>query len=231
MNKKIIGISPRFATNENSTTSYLKINSDYIKQIIDRNGFPLIIIDENNIDEVLNICDGFLIIGGDDINPVYYGENNNLNQSKNIDSFTDRIDEKIINFAINHQVPTLGICRGIQAMAAFLGGSLHQDINDANLSHPNKDNKHFVSRVNETKLSKLLPDSFLVNTFHHQAVNKVPNDFIVTYKNEDVIESIEHRYLPIIGIQWHPERYYTKESEIIFDYFFEQVNNYGKKHF
>lgn len=228
MNKKIIGISPRFSINEGSTVGYLKINSDYLKQIIDRNGFPLILIDENNLDETLSKCDGFLIIGGDDIDPKYYGENNDLNQSKDIDEFTDHIDEKIINYAIIHKIPTLGICRGIQVMAAFLGGSLFQDINDAGLSHPSSEKKHYIKRVNSTKLTSLLPESFLVNTYHHQAVKLVPKDFIVTYKNEDVIEAIEHKTLPIIGVQWHPERYYTNESKIIFDYFFEKVNEYGK---
>ena len=75
-------------------------------------------------------------------------------------------------------------------------------------------------------LSKLLPEKFLVNTFHHQAVKTVPEGFIATYKNADVIEAIEHKTLPIVAVQWHPERYYTKESEIIFDYFLEKVNEY-----
>lgn len=228
MNKKIIGISPRFSINEGSDVSYLKINSDYLKQIIDRNGFPLVLIDEDSLEKTLEKCDGFLIIGGDDINPKYYGENNDLNQSKDIDDFTDRVDQKIIKYAVEHKIPTLGICRGVQAMAAFLGGSLYQDIKDANLSHPSENKKHYVKRINYTKLSSLLPDSFLVNTYHHQCVKLVPKDFIVTFKNEDVIEAMEHKTLPIIGVQWHPERYYTKESEIIFNYFFEKVNEYGK---
>lgn len=228
MNKLVIGISPRYVLNEGSTVKYLKVNSDYIKTITDRGGFPLVLIDEDSLEETMKVCDGFLVIGGDDIDPCCYGENNDLNLSKDIDQDVDRIDKKIIEFAIKHNIPTLGICRGIQAMAAFLGGTLHQDIKTANLKHPENEKKHMVSRINMTNLSKLLPDSFLVNTFHHQSVNKVPDGFVVTYMNEDVIEAMEHQTLPFIGIQWHPERYYTDESKIIFDYFFDRVKEYGK---
>lgn len=228
MNKKIIGISPRFSIHAGALVNYLKINSDYLQQILNRNGFPLVLIDEETLDETLPQCDGILIIGGDDIDPKYYNENNDKQQSKDIDEYTDRVDQKIITYAVEHGIPTLGICRGLQAMAAFLGGSLHQDIKDAGLNHPSEDKKHQVTRVNSTILTDLLPDSFLVNTYHHQAIKNVPDGFIVTYMNHDVIEAIEHKALPILGVQWHPERFYTKESEIIFDYFFKKIDEYGK---
>lgn len=228
MNKKIIGISPRFSIHEGAMVNYLKINSDYLQQVLNRNGFPFVLIDEETLDDSLKMCDAFLVIGGDDINPEYYNENNDKNQSKDIDEYTDRVDQKIIKYAIENKIPTLGICRGLQAMAAFLGGSLHQDIKDAGLNHPFEDKKHLVKCVNQTKLTKLLPESFLVNTYHHQAVKDIPEGFIVTYMNHDVIEAMEHKTLPMIGVQWHPERFYTKESEIIFNYFFSLIDEYGK---
>ncbi len=223
MKKIIIGISPRFANDANY--HYLKVNFDYIKQILSRNAIPFILLDGPLLEESLKMCDGFFIIGGDDIDPQYYHQTNKDNLSKNIDPLVDQIDKKILEYAKIHQIPTLGICRGIQAMAAFMNGSLFQDIDNAKLNHPSSDRKHYVTKVNSTKLTNLLPDTFLVNTYHHQAVDKVPDGFIVTYRNNDVIEAIEHTSLPFIGVQWHPERYYTETSKIIFDYFFNLVTD------
>ncbi|MEI3526698.1 MAG: gamma-glutamyl-gamma-aminobutyrate hydrolase family protein [Bacilli bacterium] len=65
-----------------------------------------------------------------------------------------------------------------------------------------------------------------MNSYHHQSVKDLPDGFITTFVNQDVIEAIEHQTLPLIGIQWHPERFYTNESKIIFDYFFDLIKEY-----
>lgn len=228
MKQPIIGISPRLTVNEKNGYTFMQINMDYIKQITRRNGIPLILTPGESFESELALCDGFLLIGGDDINPIYYHQNNTLGLSKGINRIEDEADRQILHYAIHTEKPVLGICRGIQDMAAFLNGSLHQDIEYKGLSHPTCDKKHYVEKVGVGNLSKLLPDKFLVNTFHHQAIEQVPTDFIVTYKNHDIIEAIEHQTLPIFGVQWHPERFYTKESEIIFDYFWRKIYAYRK---
>lgn len=226
MKQFIIGISPRFTTSEKTGYQFIQINVDYIKQITNRGGIPLILTPGINLDKALDMCDGILLIGGDDINPTYYGENNELGLSKGITEIEDETDQKIVQYVLDKKLPTMGICRGIQNFAAFLGGSLHQDLDYAHLSHPESEKKHYVEKVATANLSSLLPDKFLVNSFHHQAVNKLPKGFIATYKNGDVIEAIEHETLPFFGVQWHPERYYTNESEIIFNYFWEKIDEY-----
>lgn len=230
MKELIIGISPRFATSDDNINHFTRINNDYLKQVTSRNSIPLILTEGPTFDAQLKLCDGFIIIGGDDIDPTKYNQTNELGLSKGIDTLVDDIDERILNYAINNNIPTLGICRGVQAMAAFMNGSLHQDLAYDKLSHPSNDKKHMIKKVANTKLSNMLPNEFLVNTYHHQSVDKVPDGFIVTYVNEDVIEAMEHKSLPFIGVQWHPERYYTKESEIIFNYFFDLVEKNGKNY-
>ena len=147
-----------------------------------------------------------LIIGGDDINPNEYGENNDLGLSKEIHPVADKVDKAIINHAIKYTKPMFGICRGIQAICAFMGGKLVQDLKYENVNHPlTEEHKHYVDKVNNIGVAKLLPDHFLINSWHHQAVKVVPEGFEVIFKNDETIEAMEHTTLPILGVQWHPE--------------------------
>ena len=84
-------------------------------------------------------------------------------------------------------------------------------------------NKHYVDKVTNFGVAKLLPDHFLINSWHHQAVKVVPEGFEVLFKNDETIEAMEHKTLPIVAVQWHPERFYTAESKVIFDYFFDLI--------
>ena len=82
MHKKVIGISPRFWSNE--TQEYIRVGVQYTNQLQREDIIPIIIVDSPNLEDTLNMCDAFLIIGGDDIDPVCYGDNNDLGLSKEI---------------------------------------------------------------------------------------------------------------------------------------------------
>lgn len=222
MSKKIIGISPRFWSNE--TQEYVRVGVQYTNQLQRNDLIPFIIVDSVNLEDTLNLCDAFLIIGGDDLNPETYGETNELGLSKDIHPIADKVDKAIIDHAVKYKKPMLGICRGVQAICAFMGGKLVQDLKHEQVNHPlTEEHKHYIDKVNNIGVAKLLPDHFLINSWHHQAVKIAPEGFEVIFKNDETIEAIEHTTLPILGVQWHPERFYTKESEIIFNYFFDLI--------
>ncbi len=217
MKQLIIGVTPRI--NKNETNNFIRVNRNYIDRLTSLNMVPIILTPGSNLDLVLPLCDGFLVIGGDDYNPTLYNETNENDLSKDIDDEIDALDIKVITYAVNKAKPVLGICRGHQALSAVFGYKLYQDIEKANLIHPVCDKLHEVTKVNNFGLATLLPDTFKTNTFHHQATKNLPDDFVVLFKNHDVIEAVQHKTLPIIGIQWHPERMDTKESDIIFNYY------------
>ena len=223
--KPIIGISPRTMMAGNNYK--IQVNYNYLEPFIERKISTIIIpLNDYDLETVLNLCDGFLVIGGDDIDPIHYGEENT--DSREIDALVDNIDLKIIKHAMKHQKPLLGICRGVQSLGAFLGGTLIQDINKAGYQHDVKENSHLVTTVYQNAFTKAFPDVFPVNSYHHQAIAKVPNDFDVIFKHNDLIEGIMHHTLPILGVQWHPERIFTKESKLIFDYFVNEVQKYNQ---
>ena len=221
MSKTLIGIVCR--TMMYNGNYRLQVNANYVEPFTNRN-ISSIIITNNDPDLLgtLTLCDGFLLPGGDDINPEYYGEENK-GLSKEIDYSLDELDRKVITYAIKHQKPLLGICRGIQSLAAFCGGSLYQDIETAGLKHEVKEKCHVVNTLYQHPFASKFNETFVTNSFHHQAVKKVPEGFVVIFKHQDVIEGIIHQTLPILGIQWHPERLETKESKLIFDQFIEWV--------
>ena len=101
MSKKIIGISPRFWSNE--TQEYIRVGVQYTNQLQREDIIPLIIVGSVNLEDTLNMCDAFLIIGGDDINPVHYGDNNDLGLSKEIHDVCDSIDKAIIEHGIKNK--------------------------------------------------------------------------------------------------------------------------------
>lgn len=227
MQKPIVGIVPR--TEYVNTNYRVQVNYSYLEPLNKRDITPIILpLNSDNINELLPLCSGFLVPGGDDIDPKYYGEDN-VGDSRDVDQNLDTIDKIVLEYATKHHVPTLGICRGVQAIAAFLGGSLHQDIKKAELKNDEVDHKHMVSNTFIHPFNNLFPSKFEINSYHHQAVKKVPEDYVVTFMHNDIIEGIHHHALPIFGVQWHPERFDTLESKTIFDYFAKLVNEFHAK--
>ena len=227
MKAALIGIVTR--TEMNNGTYKLQVNANYFEAFTSRGVSAIIISNcDPNLQQTLSLCDGFLLPGGDDIDPSYYGEENK-GLSKEIDYSLDELDRKVIQYAYKNDVPLLGICRGIQSLAAFLGGSLYQDIKEANLSHDVVEKSHLVNNLHTHPFCDLFKDVFGINSFHHQSVNKVPEGFKVIFKAQDVIEGIIHEEKPILGVQWHPERLATIESKIIFDTFVNWVKDYHEK--
>lgn len=151
-----------------------------------------------NLENTLNLCDGFVIPGGDDINPLWYQQKNKT--SYGVDDEMDYIDFKVIDYCHHFNKPLLGICRGIQVINVFYGGSLKQDeSNHMNTNHAIKLNDNYIDYV-------------VVNSYHHQIINQLGNDLKILGKCKDIIEYIEHKNKPIIGVQFHIEK--MKESYI-----------------
>lgn len=208
----IIGVSPRLTTIQNGTVR-LYDNKNYI-EALNMYGFNSFIITtpNPNIESVLDLCDGFLITGGIDVHPKYYNEE--INGSQDIDETTDEIDKIIIEYALKHKKPMLGICRGHQAINVFMGGSLIQDIGTI---HQNV--RHNIKTVK----NDILPFDEIVNinSFHHQIIKDLAPDLIEVGKSEDGYNEcfVSYKY-PIISCQWHPERLMDeKSSQIIFTSF------------
>lgn len=195
LSKPIIGIVTRLENNMH------KINKSLIDNITKCGGLCLGIINEERysyefldrdkliIDNILKICDGFVIPGG---------------------STESYLDKYIIEYATKNNIPILGICLGMQEMSSFL------DLEE--VPNHNKSNR-YVHKVNIDKnslLYKIFKKDIYVNSRHNYKIKNL-NGYKVVGRCLDVIEAIEKEDNTFnVGIQWHPE---DIDNEELFNYF------------
>ncbi len=144
--------------------------------------------------------DGLLLSGGGDLSPTLYGSTITHPQSP-LDFERDTEELALIEAFCSVSKPILGICRGIQTLNVFFGGTLFQDI-------PNHDaTTHKVTTAPQTNTAALVGTHFVSNSYHHQAVDRLGHHLCATaWASDGMIEALEHDSLPVLGVQWHPER-------------------------
>lgn len=212
----VIGITANYRDNN------AIVAEAYYLSVLEAGGTPLIIppyAGRNALMETLKHIDALLLTGGADIDPRYMGQEPDYTLLHSINPKRDEQELLLVRLAVDMNIPILGICRGMQVIAAALGGEVHQDIYAALgkglLNHDQEPIErhvatHDVCISNDTLLRKIFScESVSVNTFHHQAVSIVPAGFEVTATAPDgvieAMEAIDGRV--ILGVQWHPESF------------------------
>ena len=152
--------------------------------------------------------DALLIPGGCDILPRYYREEDSGCEAT--DEALDKLQFAWMEYFTGEKKPVLGICRGHQLINVFFGGTLIQDL-PMRKDHTEKPggcyNAHRILIEQGSLLSAAYGPEAQVNSSHHQAVDALGKGLCITARAEDgVVEGIEHRELPVWGVQFHPER-------------------------
>lgn len=174
-------------------------------------------------------CAGLLLPGGGDISPALYGRPLR-SWCGEINEMRDQAEYALLRAFADAKKPIMGICRGIQVINAFFGGTLYQDIlkeTSSDIDHYHDcdydQTAHAVSIAEGTPIYPLLGAENGVNSIHHQAVDGVAPGFTVAAAAPDgVVEAIwREAPSPVLGIQWHPERLCETrpEQQQIFDFF------------
>ena len=228
MRKPIIAVTGDY--DPQSHQYYIK--EEYIQAISLAGGLPVVLypsievpkewsgdrqawIEQYPLDErILEMADGILFTGGDDVDPAFYGSEV-LCVNGEIIPQRDAFEIKLAREAMGWKIPSLGLCRGIQLMAVSAGAKLCQDIfeKQTDWQHTQKAPTWYATHSVQTepgsRLRRVLGETVHVNSFHHQAVEaQCVGPFTVTARAGDgIIEGIElpnHPYF--VGLQWHPER-------------------------
>lgn len=152
-------------------------------------------------------CDALLLPGGADINPSRYGEP--LNGSEGIDDALDELQFAMLEKYVKSRKPVLGICRGHQLLNVFFGGTLYQHLDTADTHRiiNGSEQFHRVDYTGDSPLSLLYGPGLNYNSSHHQGIKTPGKGLEVIAKAPDgTVEAVMHTDLPVIGVQWHPER-------------------------
>lgn len=190
----------------------------YYRSISLAGATPIIVAPTSNDDELKDIIDrvgGIVFSGGGDINPLLVGEEP-LPQLHSINDVRDDFELRLARMAEQHQIPMLGICRGIQVIAAAMGARIAQDIDTCiegrHLKHMQDAKRHIathtVDAVPGSRVAEALGTHFAVNSFHHQSVSSVDGTTlrVSATSSDGIIEAIESADgRQIVGVQWHPE--------------------------
>ena len=214
--RPVIGITANFADGKAT------LAEAYYRSVLEAGGIPLLIPPYPGREALigtLSHIDALLLTGGADIDPRYMGEEPDYSLLHGINPPRDAQELLLVQLADARSLPILGICRGVQVLAAALGGTVHQDIYAALGKQLLNHDQEPVERGIATHDVAIAPGSLLcrvfgkeqlaVNTFHHQAVGRVPAGFTVVATSSDgVIEGIEAiDGRSILGVQWHPESF------------------------
>jgi putative glutamine amidotransferase len=170
---------------------------------------------DDSVRALLDACCGVVLSGGEDVEPVHYGEDPHPMLDE-VQPERDRMEFTAFHGALAREMPVLGICRGMQLMNVALGGTLYQDIPSQrpdSLGHSQGSGwarrTHGATIHPDSRLRGIVQsDELRINSFHHQAVRDLGRGLVVTARAEDgmveAIEAPDHRWL--VGVQWHPER-------------------------
>jgi len=242
MKKPIIGITPLYNYIEPQMSRIkMWMNNTYFDAVEDAGGIPVMLPWQSckaDIIRALEIVDGLILPGGNDISPLYYGEIV-LEQCGGIHPSRDEAEMLLAKSAYENNVPLLGICRGCQVINAALGGTLYQDIpfqlepkDGVKIIHSQTTipPEYPIHRVRISKDSRLYDclgqEEILVNSLHHQAAKAIAPDFFASAHAEDgIVEAVEpiskDRFF--LGVQWHPEAMFRNDenSRRLFRYFID----------
>jgi putative glutamine amidotransferase len=189
----------------------------YLLAIEQAGGLPVVLppLDRHAIGPMLDRLDGLCLSGGPDLDPVAYGAapHHLLGETeRDLDSWELLLAQE----ADARNMPTLGICRGAQAMNVARGGTLHQHVADVvggTIGHRQTEigrvPTHLVVVDEHTRLAAITgPGELAVNSFHHQAVDRLGRDLHASaHATDGLVEAIETTGDDgfFLGVQWHAE--------------------------
>lgn len=146
--------------------------------------------------------DALLLPGGGDLEPRRYGQENTA--SRDLEPERDEAELRLLQEFTAAGKPVLGVCRGLQTINVFFGGTLAQDV-PGHGAWERGDRLHGV-RTAPSPLGASCGEA-AVNSAHHQAADRLGSGLrAVQWAEDGVVEALCHRRLPVWAVQWHPER-------------------------
>ncbi len=236
----IIAYCPDWRTDKEGKPVYMRFIYDFFRNLLRDNHCKMHLLKfDDKIDDIKDKIHGWIIPGGRDIDPKFYGQENTHSKVEAEDS------EKRWHFCrqfldnAHPKMPIFGICYGLQVLNCLLGGDMIQDLTNG---YKNHFRKRQMIVAEGSRLEKALNGHPLIgNCYHHQGLGKIPDCLsVVAYDEKDSYpHAIEYKgdERNIMAVLWHPESSFmdTRMEKIdpanilILQYFFDQCRHY-KEH-
>ena len=169
-------------------------------------------------------CRGLVLCGGGDLDPALFGQENRGSHPP--DPRRDQAEWALMRSYLASGRPILGVCRGMQVLSVFLGGTLLQDLGPSRvpLHQGSRDVFHPIRTAPGSLAARLMGRTATVNSAHHQGVDRPGEGLIPTaWAPDGTLEALEHRSLPMVGVQFHPERLPDGAGDCLFRWLMEQA--------
>ncbi len=151
--------------------------------------------------------DGLILSGGDNIGDT---------------PERDKTEKDILEYAIKNKIPLIGICRGMQVINDYFGGTIESS---QNAKHVGK--SHLIEITNQDFSSFFNTNVLHVNSFHYNLIrlSNLGNDLepFAIMKEDNTIEGFFHKNYPFLGVMWHPEREQNSSNQLLFKKAFEKI--------
>lgn len=226
-NRPIIGITPQLDID--SPFRSVRLFPQYQKSIEKAGGIGIMIPlteDEEVLRQIIDMCDGFLFTGGQDVHPSMYGEteSSHLIRPTGYAPERDKFESIFYPLVKEANKPLLAICRGFQIINVLHGGSIVQELtydenNPDSIYHPawgDNEKGHEILVTEDTHLKNIFNSSEIyVNSFHHQGIKDLGSRLTVSGISPDgLIEAFDIEDMDFgVGVQWHPEVLYAHDID------------------
>jgi putative glutamine amidotransferase len=205
-----------FAHQSEPPRRMLALGMAYMEALEAAGAIPVILapLPAREIEPLLDRLDGVCLSGGPDIDPIAYGGSNHPELGPT-EREVDEFEIALVRAVQRRGLPLLAICRGLQVLNVARGGTLIQHLPDVvgpDVEHRQRDSArvvtHAVDVARHTTLHRLMEDRRpLVNSFHHQAVDRIGQGLrAVAWSDDQIVEALEAPGGPFtVAVQWHAE--------------------------
>ncbi len=214
----------------------------YYRRVVEAGGVPVLLPpvgDEDVLRTYVEGMDALLLTGGGDCHPRWQGEEA-TDLLGRVCEERDLAELRLIEMARRRQMPVLGICRGMQMIVTAMGGHVAQDISldkgwqrEKGIVHVQREERPRKTHGVRVEKCSLVHDVYgmdemMVNSFHHQTTDGVPDGLRVVARADDgVVEAVESSEgKSIVGVQWHPE--WLDDGQPIFEWFVREAAIYRR---
>jgi putative glutamine amidotransferase len=221
MKRPRIGIT---TDTRNEGGAYYQLAWDYATSVEKAGGLPLAIpykTDPSLIPDYVDLFDGILFTGGDDLDPSLYGEEWHPKAAR-IDPDRQNFELALIAEVEKRRLPMMAICLGCQLLNIYRGGSLTQFIPDLPGKREHRKVgpellRHAVHVEPNSQVGQAIGKTEIsANTYHKQAINRVGRGLrVIATAPDGIIEGLEDSSFPLLAaVQWHPEKLHDEQEHL-----------------